>query len=114
MGRKAPDLSDVIAVRDENRPWFMILWERLPTSAPKEAQPYCCYICTTIFYKVGPDDRYVIAANGELEQWDQIESRLSWGMEFRVGADIFEYGGGRIVWHDGWWHRAWARRRKTP
>lgn len=60
-----PDISDVLAWRDPDHPWNLVIWERLLTKAPGPhlVRPHCCYINTIIFYarpyRTLPPKRYL-------------------------------------------------------
>jgi hypothetical protein len=127
-GERAPDLGDCLVSRP--RPFRLVIWEPLLTKAPGPplAQAYCCYINTVIFYhsphRVSPWIKLYQAngrwhrnsSPGHFEEWDQIEFRFCWDERVEFDGDIFEVGGGRVLWtHQPgkprrWWMRHGARR----
>lgn len=121
-----PDyLADCLALRTDERPWLLRIWEPLPTKAPAppKARPYCCYIRTVIFYHFphivrGPHPshwgrRWHWNKSGGFLEWDQIETRLSWDDVVSFEGERFEIQGGHVVWRRRrWWMARWARRQK--
>lgn len=123
LGSPVPDLSDVRIF--PKKPWLLELWEPLRTKAPcpDKTQPYCCYVNTVIFYvlpwTVRPWHHFWIC-NGlrrserpgtSYEKWDEIETRLKWDDVVSFGDELFEVGGGSVVWRNKrWWMKRWARR----
>lgn len=89
-------------------------WEPLPTSAPPDAKPYCCYISTVIFY----GEYYAPEIDRVETQWNLLGERwttrdLGWAsLAPFVWHDsaLYELAPGRVVYQDGqWWmrHGAW-------
>jgi len=112
LSKSAPDLSDCLAVQVPTHPWFLIVWEPLPTDAPGPhlVQPYCCYARTVIFY----DRSWTVdPAHGGFKDYGKIETRLScWTDALRFNGEEFTSGGGRVVWRQNrWWMLHWARRK---
>jgi hypothetical protein len=120
------DISDCLVSRP--KPWLLVIWEPLQTKAPAppKAAPYCCYIKTVVFYHspyiVRPWKRLYRGAGNRLqacragfEQWDQIETRLTWDDLVAFEGETFELGGGTVVWAKRrWWMRHGARRYRPP
>lgn len=101
-------LDDCLVVRP--KPFRIVIWEPLLTDAPgpPDAEAYCCYIKTVIFYKA---PHRVDANGGGYERWDEIETRLSWDDLVQFEGDVFEIGGGSVKWaNDRWWMCRYARR----
>lgn len=118
-----PDVSDCIV--DRPREFRIWIWEPLRTKAPGPhlALPFCCYLKTVIFYHRPYirrlARRYYRTAEGLMcqstptayEQWDQIETRLTWDDLVVFDGVVFEKGGGTVLWARGrWWMRHGARR----
>lgn len=125
MGTPADHLADCLCYRTVERPWLLQIWEPLATKAPAppKARPYCCYIRTVIFHHFphilrGPHPvlsghRWYWEPRGGFQQWDQIETRLSWDDLVAFEGDRFEIAGGTVVWRRRrWWMARWARRQK--
>lgn len=126
-----PDLRDCRTVRI--KPWLLAIWEPLITKAPGPhlAHAYCCYIKTVIFYHephiVRPWSKLYQGANGKwhssspgsFEEWDQIESRMTWDDQVVFNGEVFEVLGGRVMWTHApgqprrWWMRHGARRKQA-
>ncbi len=118
--------------QDAARPWLLTIWEPLQTKAPGPhlSRAYCCYMKTVIFYyrpyvvslhrHIWFDDRgraRIEKSAGRFEQWDQIETALTWDDQIRHGGDLFIVGGGRVLFTNApdhgrrrWWMKRWARR----
>lgn len=120
-----PDVSDCRTAR--TGPYACVVFEPLLTKAPRppKATPYCCYLRTVIFYHypyiVRPPGWYR-SSTGELRrgetgpfvQWDEIEHRLHWDTLINFDGQVFEIGGGRVIWRDrSWWmlRDGWANTR---
>lgn len=122
-----PSLADCIVERE--KPWLLTIWEPLPTKAPSpaNAQPWCCYINTVIFYarpyrssattNIWRDgDRYRIGSKGQLVVYDKVETRMIWDDVVEFEGERFTVGGGEVVWRSRngigrrWWSRRTARR----
>ncbi len=109
------------------KPWLLDVWELLPTNAPNPCicQPFCCYINTVIFY-LKPytlrdhhhfyrwsDGWHVEKPGHSYEEWDRIDTALTWDSRVVFRDEEFECGGGTVLWHKKrWWMKHWARRRK--
>jgi hypothetical protein len=124
----APNLDDCLVARP--KPFRLVIWEPLLTKAPGPhlAAPYCCYIKTVIFYHrpyIASPWIKLYEANGRLrsngspghfEEWDHVETRLTWDEQLEFEGEIFEVGGGVVLWgHQPgeprrWWMRRGARR----
>lgn len=117
------DLSDCLVARP--RPFRLVIWEPLLTKAPAppKARPWCCYIRTVIFYHFPYvlelrqprwrdwEGRLHAGARG-YQEWDQIETRLTWDDVVRFEDEDFVVGGGTVVWkRRRWWMVRHARRR---
>lgn len=121
------DLSDCLVERP--RPFRLVIWEPLLTKAPgpARAQPHCCYIRTVIFYarpyirqlrKSHWRDRHgnLKTSDGGFEEYDQIETRLSWDDVVEFENERFGVSGGRVRWacasggYSRWWIVRGARR----
>lgn len=95
------DLSDCRVARP--KPFRLVIWEPLLTNAPQRACAYCCYVKTVIFYNETDTDGP--------NEWDAIETRLSWDDVVSFEGDLFTVGGGTVKWADGrWWMCRHARR----
>ncbi|WP_157785805.1 hypothetical protein [Bradyrhizobium liaoningense] len=125
---RAPDISDVLVGRPRRH--LLVLWEPVLTKAPGPhlAQAHCCYINTVIFYHrpyvVRPWKHYWYDRAGKLRasgsgffEWDQLETRFTcWDDRVSFRGDVFEVGGGRVLWANvpgerrQWWVRLAARR----
>lgn len=72
-----------------------IFWEPLQTTAPQNAEPYCCLLNTVIFYKPGKRG---------LEQYDEVKTEWDLlGWRFSDKLDGFA-GVAALVWFDhDWW-----------
>lgn len=123
------DCSDMLVSRP--RPWWLVIWEPLPTKAPGPhlAAPYCCYIRTVIFYFRpyicgfsrpwrGAGGRLRPGTRGSFIEWDKFETRLTWDDVVVFDGEEFVIGGGGVRWApapDGgrrqWWMLRHARRR---
>jgi hypothetical protein len=119
-----PDLSDCLAAPSARS---LVVWEPLPTKAPgpDKTLPYCCYLRTVIFYHrpyiVRPFSTLWRGRLGRLQadrsgrsfqEWDKVETRLGWDDLVEFEGEIFEVGGGHVVWCDRrWWMCRGARRR---
>jgi hypothetical protein len=118
-------LDDCLVSRP--RLFSLVIWEPLLTKAPAppKAKPYCCYIRTVIFYHspyiVWPWPR-LYRANGRLcrdsgptfLQWDQVETRLTGDDLIEFEGELFEVGGGSVVWaRKRWWMVRGARRQQA-
>lgn len=126
---RAPDLSDCLVSRP--RPWWLVIWEPLPTKAPSPAvaQPYVCYACTVIFYARPYVERpwkkrwrdgsgRLRADSAGFEEFDRIETRLRWDDVVAFEGEAFVIGGGfvRRGTHSGtprWWMCRTARRQEV-
>jgi hypothetical protein len=121
--RPAPDLSDVLAFCDPERPWLLSLREPLLTKAPSPARcsPFCCYARTVIFYHrpyvtvQGPPSRWrdgtLHRGSAMFVEFDRIETRLNREDVIRFDGARFVIGGGSIRWHHKrWWVHLDARR----
>jgi hypothetical protein len=110
-GDQRPDLSDCLVTRIEGLKKSIIVWEPLATKAPGPhlARPWCCYICTVIFYrtpfltmppKPWRDREGVLrkGTTGSFFAWDQIETRLNWYTLVNFDGVDWKPGGGRVVW----------------
>jgi hypothetical protein len=123
--KPAPDLHDVLVSRPS--PWTLVIWEALGTKAPRpdKATPHCCYIKTVIFYHrphiVWPFKKRWRAGDGKLRaerggflEWDKVETRLSWNDVVEFESELFDVGGGTVVWARGrWWMCHGARRQQA-
>lgn len=100
-----PDEFPVVWVGDfvehhRDRNW-MVFYEVLPTTAPREAQPYCCLVNTIVFY----EKPYRVIRGGYYAEHDRIETQ--WHL---FGYRIFEREVGwyccqPMIWCEGeWWH----------
>jgi hypothetical protein len=127
-----PDLRDCLSASPKGKPWLLVVWEPLITKAPGPhlASIHCCYIKTVIFYHTpyvcSPwrklwdcnGRRTSNGSPGHFEEWDQIETRLSWDDQLIYRGEIFEKGGGRVVWANApgerrrWWMRHSLRRNR--
>jgi len=126
LGQAPPALDDCLVSRP--RPWLLVIWEPLLTKAPAppKAEPFCCYIKTVIFYHspyiVRPWKRLYRGAGDRLracragfEEWDKIETRLTWDDLVVFNGETFQIGGGTVVWAKRrWWMRRGARRYRAP
>lgn len=102
-------------------PRGMYFYEPLPTSAPEDSQPYCCLIRTVIFYKKPwPGNLEQI---DEIEsQWDLLGQRFSDEVEGWTGVapfvwhneQLYELGGGEVIWRNGQWCKKWTAWRVSP
>jgi hypothetical protein len=118
LGKVPPPIDDILAGRDPGRSLLLTIWEPLPTRAPRPSRtkPYCCYLCTVVFYKrrrLRSNDygHHVLGPNGGFAEWDRIETRLSWDDQVLFEGEVFACGGGSVLWRQGrWWMRRWARR----
>jgi hypothetical protein len=125
----APDISQCLTLAiGRNR---LVVWQPLPTKAPGPhlTSPLCCYLQTVIFY-VRP---YVVnrfkrwwyhdakkqwceSYTGNFFEWDSIETPLGWNDRVEYQGEIFEVGGGRVIWTHlagqprRWWMRSHFRR----
>lgn len=119
-----PSLSDCLVSRP--KPFALVIWEPLRTKAPapSKASPHCCYINTVIFYHrpyiTWPAakpwkaaGRWKMIRAGFLE-WDKTETRLSWDDQVEFDGEVFEIGGGNVVWaRKRWWMCHGARRKRV-
>lgn len=111
----------------ELKPWLLEVWELLPTKAPcpDKCRPYCCYWKTVIFYvrpwTVRPWHRIINSPEGRkaykpgkaFEQWDQVETELTWDSVIVHNAERFIVGGGSVRWKaKRWWMKHSARRER--
>jgi hypothetical protein len=110
---------------DVVKPWLIEIWEPLTAKVPSPAlaRPFCCYICTVIFY-VRPylvrDHHHFWRSRGKLqaekpggsfEEWGRVDTLLQWDMKIDFRGEQFEVGGGTVVWkRKRWWMRRSARR----
>jgi hypothetical protein len=93
-------------------------FEPLSTTAPADAQPYCCYTRTVIFYK----KPYRSDGRGNFVKYDEVETEWSLFGQRWTTADIgwsalapfvehegqvYELGGGEVLWRDGRWVNRW-------
>jgi hypothetical protein len=120
---------DSIFDQDAARPWLLTIWEPLQTKAPGPhlASAYCCYIKTVIFYCRPHRQRQyttLCRANGRwhpskpgYEEWDQIETCLTWDVQILYAGELFIVGGGQVLWTNEpdhgrrrWWMKRTARR----
>lgn len=89
---------------------FGYFWEPLPTTAPPDAKPYCCYISTVIFYQeyYAPEiDRVETQWNLLGERWTNLD--LGWSslapFVWNDGT-LYELTPGKVVYQNGqWWMR---------
>ena len=129
-GNGPPGLDDCVVARP--RPWQLVIWEPILTKAPGPAlaRPYCCYIKTVIFYHrpyICSPWVTIFECNGRLqrnsspghfEQWDEVETRLTWEDQLSFEGERFDVGGGRVMWANlpgqprRWWMRHGARRKR--
>lgn len=95
------DIADCRVARP--KPFRLVIWEPLLTNAPQRARAYCCYVKTVIFY----NDTDADGPN----EWDAIETRLTWDDVVKFEGDLFTIGGGTVKWAEGrWWMVRHARR----
>lgn len=107
-GEPLPDLSDVLAHREADRPWLLEIWEPVLTKAPAppKAQPHCCYLKTVIFYHYpyidgpprGGRDRagqFHADWNKGFVEWDKVETRMTWEDRVAFAGELFEVEIGR-------------------
>jgi len=95
----------------------MLFFEDLKAAAPENAQPYCCYACTVIFYK----QPYQVV-NGQYEEhtravstWDMLGHRwtdqdLGWASMAPLvwhEGQVYELSGAQVIWKDGRWVKEW-------
>lgn len=119
--------SNILVQRVVTHPWFIILWEPLTTKVPGPhlTQPYCCYIRTVIFYVRGYIIRpfsspwklgikWKVTKPGQhFEEWSRVETLFRHDDLVEFEKEVFEIGGGRIIWFNKqWWCRYSARRKK--
>ncbi|MCL5997077.1 MAG: hypothetical protein M1546_13620 [Chloroflexi bacterium] len=96
----------------------MYFYEPITTAAPPSAKPYCCYMNHVIFYK----QPYQVLPDHSFEKWDEVETQwdllgqrwtdedLGWAslapfVEHK--GQIYELGGGSVIWRDGKWFLQW-------
>lgn len=93
--------------RDRDHPDRIInIYEPLSYKAPSIAKPYCCYICTVIFY-VSP---YEVTRNGNFREWGRVDSMMRWDCRIRFEDQIYETGGGTVIrLEKAWWMKRWAK-----
>jgi hypothetical protein len=124
--------DDFIFDRDAARPWLLTIWEPLRTKAPGPhlSRAYCCYINTVIFYcrpaivrrhshlwRDGLGRWKASAPGGGYEEWDHIDTALTWDVKLHYNGDDFIVGGGTVMWTNEpdhgrrrWWMKRNARR----
>ncbi len=110
--REAPALDHVLARRDAERPWLLVLWEPLSGAeapaipGPAEAGPWCCYLNTVIFYALDAGggyiidvDRGVFREHARREHAFYGEDVIEWRGAYadRVEPEMFTVFGGRVV-----------------
>jgi hypothetical protein len=101
--------DDFIFDQDLARPWLLTIWEPLRTKAPGPhlSRAYCCYINTVIFYRRpaivrqhsyfwrdGRGRWHASAPGSAYEEWDHIDTALTWDVKLRYAGDVFRVGGG--------------------
>jgi hypothetical protein len=89
----------------------------LAAGIPETAKPYCCYICTIIFYK----QPYKVV-DGEFERWGEAVTRWNLIGERWTDQDmgfgslaplvlhngqVYELATGNVIWKDGKWVNQW-------
>lgn len=106
-------------------------FEPLPTAAPRQARPYCCYVRTVIFYKhpltvvrSGPN-------KGMYAEWDRVDTiwdslghrwtqaDIGWNslaplvlfFDPARGPEVYELAGGTVVWREGLTGQGWQMQR---
>lgn len=126
----APDISDCLVAMPKR--FRLVVWEPLLTDAPGPhlCSPYCCYINTVIFYHspyikspwvklYQSNGRWRSNGSpGRFEEWDQVETRLTWDDQLIYRGLVFEKGGGLVLWTHRpgdprgrrWWMRHGLRR----
>ena len=92
------DLSNVTVEIDDERPWLATVTEVLNTTAPQNAQPYCCYINTVIFY-----EKPYREVDGRYAEHDSLKTVLEGNDVLRADGELFDLLGGTVVWQDGRW-----------
>jgi hypothetical protein len=121
--RPSPDLRDCLASRPDGKPWLLFIWEPLHTKAPSppKAAPFCCYARTVIFYhfphilrlgrRYWRHDGKIKEQKRSFEEWDKVETRLTWDNVVEFEGERFEIGSGTVRWaHRRWWMLVSARR----
>jgi len=91
-------------------PHLITFYEPLPTSAPWEAYPYCCYIRTVIFYKPPFPGNLEIIDQIET-QWDLLGERYTDQIEGWAAlapfvyheGQVYELCSGQVIWRNGQW-----------
>lgn len=91
-------------------PHLITFYEPLPTIAPQEAHPYCCYLKTVIFYKPPFPGNLEIIDQVET-QWDLLGQRFSKEIEGWAGVapfvyhegKVYELMSGQVIWRNEQW-----------
>ncbi len=99
---------------DPTNPHSLYLFEPLATAAPEDSQPYCCYIGTVIFYRK-PFPGNLEEIDRVQSQWDLLGQRFSDEIEGWAGVapfvwnqgQLYELGGGTVLWYKGRWVKRW-------
>ena len=92
------DLSNITVEVDDERPWLATVTEVLNTAAPANAQPYCCYINTVIFY-----EKPYREIDGRYAEHDSLKTVLEGNDILRADGELFELYGGEVKHIDGRW-----------
>lgn len=89
------------------KPWIIGIAEKLNTSAPKEAYPFCCYAQTVIFYKWP----YTDDGTGNYQKWDSIETKLRCDDVLLYEGEEYAINGGHVMRSDAIWLMSWSARK---
>jgi hypothetical protein len=84
-------------VTDHPEGWLnrKVIWEPLETHAPQDSSPYCCYLCTIIFYDWNRE---------EITRVDHYDlNTLSPSLLF-VENQWWEVAPGQVVWRNDRWY----------
>lgn len=92
------DLSNITVEIDDERPWLATVTEALDTKAPAQAQPYCCYVNTVIFYEKPYRD-----VGGRFAEYGRIETVLEGNDVLNIEGELFELMGGTVSWQNSQW-----------
>lgn len=73
------------------------IYQPLETHAPEDAEPYCCYFSTIIFYERGTTKEITRVEHYNLAC--APSPHLLW-----INGIWYEESTGRVIWRNGQWH----------